>query len=78
VTGTIKEGGVLLSSKYALDGHVHDAYLSRFGGAIHGVNEYGFTAPTLAIGDGQYGISAYGGWTNIYSAGGNVRLYSRS
>ena len=50
--------------------------LSASAGAIHAEDTYLSTAPTLAVGDAQYGLSAQSGCLNLFAQGGVAKLYS--
>lgn len=68
-----------IPSTFTPSTHNHDSvYLSKVAGAIHGAGAYSSTNPTLAIGDGQYGMSSFGGVLNLYSSTGTIAIRSRS
>lgn len=75
----ITSADTLFDAKYSNQAHNHDSvYLKIAAGSVHGAGTFTALYPTLAVGDGQYGISALGGTLNLYSATGTISIRSRS
>lgn len=52
--------------------------LSTSAGSVHAEGTYRSTAPSLAVGDAQYGLSAQSGYLNLFAQAGVAKLYSKS